>query len=55
MIVTNVSDKWFAWRPVKLANGRLSWLRVVWRTKVLGVTLYFPYGIMAKTGESYVR
>lgn len=27
------AGRWFAWRPVKLEDGRWAWLRTVWRSR----------------------
>lgn len=27
------AGRWFAWRPVKLEDGRWAWLRTVWKSR----------------------
>jgi hypothetical protein len=39
----NKEDIWFAWFPVRLGalgNGKIAWMRKVWRNRCLGATIY---------------
>jgi hypothetical protein len=38
------AERWFAWRPVKLWNGRWTWMRNVWRQAMVVHDHLVPHG-----------
>jgi len=36
-------EPWFAWRPVRLTNGKFAWLRTVTRTEFVNSMVDYGY------------